>query len=48
MTCGLCAVSDIVSDKEEYYKNLLGNWQSSVDKTIEYTASRRVKKEIKK
>ena len=41
LTCRLYAVSDAVTDKEEYYQGLLKKRKAGVDKTIEDAASGR-------
>ena len=34
LACRLSTVIEVVSDKEEYYKDLLLKWKEGVDKTI--------------
>ena len=47
LTCRLHMVSNVVSDKEEYYEDLLGKWKTDLDKTIQNEANGRVKREMK-
>ena len=46
LTYRLHAVSNTVTDKEEYYEDLLRKWKAGVDKTIDDKARGRVKREL--
>ena len=48
LTCRLRTVSDVVSDKEKKYKNLLTMWKEGMNKIVKEAAGWKMKREMKK
>ena len=48
LTCRLRSVSDMLSDKKEYYMDLFTKWKESVEKMVDEAASWKMKSEMEK